>query len=299
MKQSTSNTQRVPEIPYDSISTDVIFEAADEAQRKDWQILEFRRNAGEELSRIPRHSHQSLELIIPVQGIAEVKVKNNQYFVHPGNMLIIPPLSIHESRRSDFHSGYSGFVVQYSYQYMHEMIDHASRLVFDSSPVAFEGKWLDHIRSAVSIMESDDPLKRLRTSLLMNEVLLEITQRYGHWDQNGPEDSQIILVQNALSTIQENAFRDQGIQEVAADLHVSYAYLSRCFKKETGITMTRFRDEVRMARSLKLVTGSRIPLEDIALEVGYGEYAPFCRKFRSYFGCTPSSLRKSGHKQSI
>ena len=147
-------------------------------------------------------------------------------------------------------------------------------------------------------MEGDDPLNRLRISLMMDEILLETAQRYGHWDQNGSEESQIILVQKALSAIQENAFRNQSIQEAAAELHVSYAYLSRCFKKETGITMTEFRDEVRMAKAAKLINNSDIPLESISMEVGYGEYAPFCRKFRSYFGCTPSSLRKTGHKQS-
>lgn len=299
MKPGSITKNRVSEIPYDSTSSEVIYEVVDEARQNNWEILEVKRNAGEEISRFPRHSHMWLELIIPVQGIAEVNVKNTVYFVHPGNMLIIPPLMIHESRRSDFHSGYTGFVVQYSYHHLHTMIDHASRLVFDSSPVVFEQKWLEHIKSAIALMEGNDPLNRLRISLMMDDILLEIAQRYGHWDQNGPEESQIVLVQKALCAIQENAFRNQSIQEAAAELHVSYAYLSRCFKKETGITMTEFRDEVRMAKAAKLINHSDIPLESISMEVGYGEYAPFCRKFRSYFGCTPSSLRKTGHKQSI
>lgn len=298
MKSGSRTKNRVSEIPYNSTSSEVIFEIVDDAKQNDWEILEVKRNGGEEISRFPRHSHMWLELIIPVQGIAEVNVKNSHYLVNPGEMLIIPPLAIHESRRSDFHSGYTGYVAQYSYHHLHAMIDHASRLVFDSFPVAVEKKWLDHIKSAVKLMKEDDPLNKLRTSLLMDEVLLEIAQLYGHWDKSGSEDSQITLVQNALSAIQENAFRNQSIQDAVADLHVSYAYLSRCFKKETGITMTEFRDEVRMAKAAKLIHIGDIPLESISMEVGYGEYAPFCRKFRSYFGCTPSSLRKTGHKQS-
>ncbi|MBR3349206.1 MAG: AraC family ligand binding domain-containing protein, partial [Solobacterium sp.] len=92
MKPGSITKNRVSEIPYDSTSSEVIYEVVDEARQNNWEILEVKRNAGEEISRFPRHSHMWLELIIPVQGIAEVNVKNTVYFVHPGNMLIIPPL---------------------------------------------------------------------------------------------------------------------------------------------------------------------------------------------------------------
>lgn len=297
MRESACNKKlRVTEIPYDSVNNQVFYESIDDTMQKNWDVSQVRRNACTEMSRFPKHAHMWMEMIIPVQGSAEVYINNNRYIVNPGEMLIIPPLMIHESRRADFNKGYHGYVIHYYYRHLEAVIRNSGSLAYDTFPVPFEKKWMDHLESVISLLKANDPLYPLRTGLLMDEILLEVTEKYGHWDTGGLKDRQITLVQNARSAIFANAFKNQGIQEIVAELHVSYAYLSRCFKKETGITMSRYRDEIRMTKASQLIRKTNMPLEQVAMEVGYDEYAPFCRKFRSYYGYTPSSFRESGHK---
>jgi len=286
------NKRRVAEIPYYGSDETVIYEIIDEMQRKNWEITRITREPNAEISRFPRHSHNWLEVIIPVQGCADVTIRNQRHIVLPGYAVIIPPLMIHESRRNDFNEGYYGFVIHYYYRYLQFMIEDIRSLSFETVPVPFDQKWLEYLYSVSTMMENKDSFWRLRANIMMDEILLGIAERHSCKNEKVNE-KQLPLVQKAMFRIEETAFRNYRIEEVALSLHVTYAYLSRCFRKETGLTMTEYRDEIRMEKALEMIRNTEISLEDISMQLGYEDYAPFSRRFRSYYGCTPSSMRRN------
>jgi AraC-like DNA-binding protein len=73
---------------------------------------------------------------------------------------------------------------------------------------------------------------------------------------------------------------------------LSPSHLSRIFKEQTGVSITRFRNQQRLQRFLLLYgRGQRTTALSAALEAGFGSYAQFHRIFREHTGRSPSALR--------
>jgi AraC-like DNA-binding protein len=79
---------------------------------------------------------------------------------------------------------------------------------------------------------------------------------------------------------------------LARAARLSSSHLSRIFKEQTGVSISRFRNQQRLQRFLRLYgKGRRTTALAAALEAGFGSYAQFYRVFREQTGRSPSALR--------
>ena len=76
-------------------------------------------------------------------------------------------------------------------------------------------------------------------------------------------------------------------EQLARELGVSAGYLSRAFKREVGVSLVEYRNQLRVRRFLCAVDRERPNLLRAALEAGFGSYAQFHRVYRRLFGTTP------------
>jgi AraC-like DNA-binding protein len=73
---------------------------------------------------------------------------------------------------------------------------------------------------------------------------------------------------------------------------LSSSHLSRIFKEQTGVSISRFRNQQRLQRFLGIYgRGRRTTALAAAFEAGFGSYAQFYRVFCEYAGRSPSALR--------
>ncbi len=82
----------------------------------------------------------------------------------------------------------------------------------------------------------------------------------------------------------------QSATEISPRVGLSVSRMARLFKREMGISIVDYRNEVKMTRFFKLVenSGQRRPnLLLAALTAGYGSYAQFHRTFRSRWQVGP------------
>jgi AraC-like DNA-binding protein len=99
----------------------------------------------------------------------------------------------------------------------------------------------------------------------------------------------------------ETVARMLGADPNAGDLatlaraaRLSSSHLSRIFKEQTGVSISRFRNQQRLQRFLGLYgTGRRTTALAAAHEAGFGSYAQFYRVFREHAGRMPSALRSA------
>jgi AraC-like DNA-binding protein len=81
--------------------------------------------------------------------------------------------------------------------------------------------------------------------------------------------------------------------ELARAAGLSPSHLSRIFKAQTGVSITRFRNQRRLERFRTLYgDGRRTTTLVAALEAGFGSYAQFFRVFRAETGSNPAGLRR-------
>ncbi|PAE29273.1 hypothetical protein CHI07_10390 [Paenibacillus sp. 7884-2] len=92
------------------------------------------------------------------------------------------------------------------------------------------------------------------------------------------------------------SYYDQEIDkaELAALSHTHPGNLSRRFKKETGMTITEYQQELRINQAKHLLKTENLPVDEIAWIVGYKDASYFGRVFKKVTGDSPSVFRERG-----
>lgn len=88
---------------------------------------------------------------------------------------------------------------------------------------------------------------------------------------------------------------DQGditVERLCRMLHISPAYFSTLFKRETGETFHQFLMRLRMEQAMALLRSTDLKSTEIALRVGIHEPSYFSYSFKRYFGLSPTQVRK-------
>jgi AraC-like DNA-binding protein len=93
-------------------------------------------------------------------------------------------------------------------------------------------------------------------------------------------------VRQAMHDIQHGT-HDATLAELARRAHMTETYLCALFKKEVGIGVAEYRNQVRIERFLTLCEARRV-LADAAFEAGFGSYAQFYKIFSAKMGMSPS-----------
>ncbi len=102
-----------------------------------------------------------------------------------------------------------------------------------------------------------------------------------------------ILVQRALRLLKEQAtMRDLSLTYTAERLNVSPAYLSSVFKREVGMSLTRYITQLRIDYAQKLLRETTQTVEQIAQTVGFEGKRYFGTLFKRETGMTPQAYRQ-------
>ena len=86
---------------------------------------------------------------------------------------------------------------------------------------------------------------------------------------------------------------DLSVEKICRPLHMSPAYLSTMFKKETGKTYVAYLTEVRLDKAVELLNKTDDKTYVIAAKVGYQEQNYFSYVFKKKFGVSPTKFRGS------
>jgi AraC-like DNA-binding protein len=81
----------------------------------------------------------------------------------------------------------------------------------------------------------------------------------------------------------------EGISEV---MDMNPSYLTRFFKQQTGESLMKYIDNIRMETARQMLKNTKSSLETIIDSCGYVDKNNFCRKFKSREGITPMQYRK-------
>lgn len=87
----------------------------------------------------------------------------------------------------------------------------------------------------------------------------------------------------------------RALLPLAASLAVSPFSLSRAFTAEMGVSLTRYRNRVRVARALDRLEHGENNLAVLAADLGFADQAHLCRTVRQHLGRTPTALRRLLH----
>jgi AraC-like DNA-binding protein len=108
--------------------------------------------------------------------------------------------------------------------------------------------------------------------------------------RQGPADW--ALVTRAREAILADDPAAGGLLSLAAVLGVSPYRLSRAFTRTLGVSVTRYRNRVRVGRVVDRLAAGESGLAVLAADLGFADQAHLCRTVRAHVGHTPTSLRR-------
>ena len=83
----------------------------------------------------------------------------------------------------------------------------------------------------------------------------------------------------------------RSLQSIATAASVSPQYLTRLFRQSTGLTLTSYRNRVRVRLALERIAEVETDLKRVAHELGFFDQSHFSRTVRAEIGLLPSTLR--------
>lgn len=82
-------------------------------------------------------------------------------------------------------------------------------------------------------------------------------------------------------------------KDMESELHFQYDYMTRCFKKYTGLTPVKYLQHLRVEKAKTLLENTDLPIRRIGEMVGIQDVNYFVRLFGEIAGATPTKYRLS------
>ncbi|KRQ86365.1 Transcriptional regulatory protein YehT [Caloramator mitchellensis] len=138
----------------------------------------------------------------------------------------------------------------------------------------------------LSIIKTQNTLE-LRNQFIqyINEISTEIqNQKKEHVDD---------IIAKVLEFINKNYNQDISLYDAARSVNLSYHYLSKIFKDEIGKGFVDYLTELRIEKSIQLLSNQKISIKEICQNIGYNDPNYYCKIFKKVTGMTPSEFRMS------
>ena len=142
---------------------------------------------------------------------------------------------------------------------------------------------------------SGKPFAKLRNLSEQGDTKELMAAAFGHMMLadlfSGKSSSRTDYVKQTQDAINSLYMTDISVAEIAAGLGLDRRYLSRIFRRDTGMTVMDYLIKVRMEEAKRLLL-SGLAVCRVAELVGYNDSFYFSKSFKRYFGMPPSMVCK-------
>ncbi len=145
---------------------------------------------------------------------------------------------------------------------------------------------------AVDVEQMLAGLELLAEYLGLTYRLLHTSQPHSDSVGRYHDSSEDTILAHALEYIRQNYKNRITVAELAVFCHCSESYLSRIFKRRTGVNITIYVNRVRMEFAKKPLCCSDESIAEIAAAAGFGDPTYFSRVFTQIIGISPTEFRK-------
>ena len=248
--------------------------------------------------RYETHDHSAVEILLTLEGMVTYTIEDKIYQVRKGEILIVPPDTLHSLTMGE---GSSRYLFLFESDAIMTMRDIKSMAMYFHKPFHLRDGSDAHVRIRELLLRAREAYEKreMMWNTMCYSCILRIYatlgQRYlsGIKPRTGDNmrnmDSEVI---NAVMTYINNHYREElSLEDVAKFAGFSRYYFSRSFKRQTGYSFKDYLCQKRLQVAMDLLIRTNRSMRDVAIESGFGSVATFNRVFREKKGCTPTQYR--------
>ena len=247
------------------------------------------------------------ELILVTEGTLYLRYMEEDFEVHSGEYLILPPST---SQREGYKKAYCAFY------WIHFTVDMGSFppristgeiqsykrakcfMMPQSAPIPRAEKMAVQMKQLQDLTRNDYP--DITLSAMTTSILTEI---YGQLYAEKPMDSDPIghkqIYSDIVDYIRTNISKNLKIGEIADAFGYSSKYLSHLFTEVSGMSLKQFIMNAKVETASFFLTDSDRTISEIAGELGFSDVHNFSRAFKKVTGLSPSTYRNTYAKRML
>lgn len=137
------------------------------------------------------------------------------------------------------------------------------------------------------LRSGDDPDYTATEAII---ALLQLTLRHQPNESSPP--GRYELADSAREAMLANEQQATSLIGLADLLQTTPAHLSRTFRHHIGMSLSRYRNRVRISRALECLSNGETDLADLAAMVGFSDQSHLTRTMHREIGSTPTRIRR-------
>ncbi len=137
--------------------------------------------------------------------------------------------------------------------------------------------------------EIQTPFAASQTAYAVTMALMEHAKQ----STTGAQTQNPDTIQRAVTFAKEHYHRPIGVEDLANQAGLSRCHFTRLFTTATGLPPGEFLIQQRLKAAVTLLQTTDRNLEDIARSAGFADANHLGKRFRTVYGTSPGSLRKS------
>ena len=231
--------------------------------------------------RVPLHSHDACYFSLLLRGDYSETFRGRAFEYGLHSIAFHPPGTVHSGEIG--RSGGRLFAVELEPVWLERVRDLASPPADSCYHRGGELAWLaDRLRRE---SRRGDSASRLTIEGILLEMLAEVSRRPPANETGEPR-----WLALAVELIRAEFQRSLTLGEIASQVRVHPAHLSRVFRRKYRQTVGEYVNELRVRYALGELAKD-VPLSDLSLAAGFADQSHFTRVFRALTGTTPARFR--------
>ncbi|NJD01521.1 MAG: AraC family transcriptional regulator [Ruminiclostridium sp.] len=247
------------------------------------------------------------ELICIVGGESVITIDNNIYTCTAGDVVLIPPFTMHKIQTPEFNP-HENYWVHFDIYPFHLHKDFTAAMIDNTDYVIHPGMpWelVSLYQLLKNEIESEKPGRMLFVSTILVQIITAILRlRKGSTLQEKTTPSgnpaEAETVRKCLELIQNNVFTGIGIAALCKELHISESCLFKSFSLILNMSPNHFIQMVRIKKAEQLIKITNHTIKEISEMLGFSSPYYFSNVFKKFFKVSPReymrSLNSSVHK---
>lgn len=263
---------------------------------KDGYVYNCRRS---ETYTLKSHLHECFEFVYITEGTCVYTVEGTEFVVSAGDIIFTAPNEIHSFSFPQKGMFYRQFLHVYP-NYITEFPDIMQYITQQSSarrnliPSYIVKQYdLDRYFNDLHFYRIDDtPETFMMAKACAMGLIAKISTLLRRGYITHTSHFQNRHINNIMQYISMHNAQPITLNDIAAEIHVSAVYVSKLFKKETGMTLKSYINMCRIVNAKNLILAGEKIIE-LPEKCGFENYSTFYRAFVKYAGISPEDFKKS------